>query len=444
MIDAAITTTGNLDAATMPASLDGVELGATRRRRLPEWEIKSEADLDRVLSQAVIQETPRGPVLRLKEFADSEVVENRVDAQADTHLELDPEWKNQGERGRGAQLLFAAGLEKKAYRYAECCRTAERTPCSSYPDSHKFFKRRHCGSRFCEYCGDSNRRRLHGHYVPLLVSFLRDKAHVPGFTLARMNWTLRSDGEVPTTEEIQKFNEAIRRTLKRAVRKFLQVSAEAGNEWASGALQARKSVYGVLFCDEVGYEERGHTADRKAGGLNLHAHGLYYGPFSKEWRQGWEIIRDIWQEETKRAFGEESYGFYVTHLKNWRSDPVREIQHALNHMLKYVSKCPAKTPERMVELEKAFDGARRIHSGGIWFKLPKPTEEERGCGYCPLCEAAGIRSSLYLMRRFSSNGGGIPDYWPVEMLEAEGWRDLEAVRQEVGRSRILQFNRGSP
>ncbi len=444
MIEAAITTTESVDAAMVQAGLDGVERSTTRRKSFAGWEIKSEADLDRVLAQVVMQETPRGPVLRLKGFADAEVVENRVNAQSDTALEPDLEWENQGERGRGAQLLFAAGLEKKAYRYAECCRTAERAPCSSYPERHRFFKRRHCGNRFCEYCGDSNRRRLHGHYVPLLVSFLRDKAHLSGFTLARMNWTLRSDGEVPTTEEIQKFNEAIRRTLKRAVRRFLEIAAETGNEWAPDALQTRKAAHGVLFCDEVGYEERGHTADRKAGGLNLHAHGLYYGPFLKDWRQGWEIIRDIWEEETKRAFGEESHGFYVTHLKNWRSDPVGEIQHALNHMLKYVSKRPAKTPERMVELEKAFDGARRIHSGGIWFKLPHPVEEERGCGYCPLCEAEGIKSSLYLMRRFSSNGGEIPDYWPVEMLEAEGWRDLEVVRQEVGRSRVLQFNRGSP
>jgi hypothetical protein len=243
---------------------------------------------------------------------------------------------------------------------------------------------------------------------------------------------------------IQKFNEAIRRTLKRAVRKFLQVAAKAGNEWAADALQARKAVHGILFCDEVGYEESGRTPDRKAGGLNLHAHGLYYGPFLKDWRQGWEIVRDIWREETKRAFGEESHGVIISHLKNWRSDPVRDLQHALNHMLKYVSKCPAKTPERMAELEKAFDGARRIHSGGVWFKLPKPTEEKHGCGYCPLCEAEGIQSPLYLMRRFASNGGEIPDYWPVEKLEAEGWRDLELVRQESSRSRVLQLNRGSP
>ena len=38
--------------------------------------------------------------------------------------------------------------------------------------------------------------------------------------------------------------------------------------------------YGMVFVDEVGFEKRGHLPDaqRVSHGLNLHAHGLYFGP----------------------------------------------------------------------------------------------------------------------------------------------------------------------
>ncbi|HUZ46414.1 MAG TPA: hypothetical protein VMW54_07230 [Terriglobia bacterium] len=215
--------------------------------------------------------------------------------------------------------------------------------------------------------------------------------------------------------------------------KILKIQAARGNEEAASALESRKAVYGILFSDETGFETRGHISDseRVAHGLNLHAHGIYYGPFLRVWKEGWEIFRDTWREETKKIFGKESHGCYITHLGDWRSNPVPAIRSALNHLLKYISKCPYDTMQRMAELEKCFDGARRVHAGGVWHGL-KEAEHSRGVGYCPICKKMNLKSKLHLCdRHLLPDGGEIPEYWPVEKLKAEGWRDLEEVRREL-------------
>ncbi len=145
-------------------------------------------------------------------------------------------------------------------------------------------------NRFCRYCGPVHRARLHAHYQPLLVNFLRD-AHPPlSHTLALINFTLRCSGEVPTPEQVRAFNQCVRRTVRRAVCEILKRRARAGDEEAAEALESRRASYGLLFSDEVGYETRGHAPDSKrvAHGLNLHAHGLYYGPFLSAWCEAWE------------------------------------------------------------------------------------------------------------------------------------------------------------
>ncbi len=87
----------------------------------------------------------------------------------------------------------------------------------------------------------------------------------------------------------------------------------------------------------------------------------------------------------------------------------------------------------MAHLEKAFDRTRRIHAGGLWHGLKEPEgESHRGWGYCPLCAKEGVKSPLYVRRRWLPNGGEMPEYWPVEILEREGYRNLEDVRRECG------------
>jgi hypothetical protein len=83
----------------------------------------------------------------------------------------------------------------------------------------------------------------------------------------------------------------------------------------------------MLFVDEVGFEKRGRLPDalRVAHGLNLHAHGLYFGP-----RLEWARTRDLWMEITKAKFGVESRGFYISAVKRFAENPGRAIRWALS------------------------------------------------------------------------------------------------------------------
>ena len=90
----------------------------------------------------------------------------------------------------------------------------------------------------------------------------------------------------------------------------------------------------------------------------------------------------------------------------------------LAHLLKYVSKISAVTPKRVAAFEKAFSGVRRVHSMGLFYRLPK-VPPERPC--CPHC------------------GNELFPLFPFEVrsivdLQAAGWRDLDEVRREIGRN----------
>lgn len=361
-------------------------------------------------------------------------IEHEVDAEPEESLLPDSYWRELGERGEGAQALYNAGLKKKAFRYADCEMRGEKTECSRYPAHHRFFKSYHCLNRFCSKCGRVHRARLYCRYSPVLSAFLSECSSLPFHTLARVNFTMRCDGQVPTREQVRAFNQAVRKTVMKAVRAVLRERAKGGDEWARAALKLRKAVYGIFFSDEVGFETRGHVpdAERAAHGLNLHAHGIFYGPFLSDWKRGWEIFRDIWRKETARVFGQESHGCWIKHLTGWRSDPDRAVRHALNHLLKYISKCPYQTVQRMADLESAFDGARRVHAGGLWHGLKEEDRSVRCSDVCPICRKQGKECPLYTHRAQLPNGGAIPEYWPVKLLREQGYMDIEKVRARLG------------
>jgi len=186
--------------------------------------------------------------------------------------------------------------------------------------------------------------------------------------------------------------------------------------------------FGMLFVDEVGFERRGHLPDsqRVTHGLNLHCHGLYFGP-----RLDWERTRDLWMAVTKREFGIESRGFYITAVKHFDENPGRAIRWALNHMFKYVSKPPAVTPERLASLIAAFDGARRVHSLGLFYGK-KPEREKKDC-LCPKCKVMGVVSVVGFEGRSLPNGGCLPRLERIEILIARGYVPL----REAGRVAAL-------
>jgi hypothetical protein len=330
------------------------------------------------------------------------------DAQEDEPFSLknfpDPEWDRLGVRGRVAQLLFDSGLKSKAHRFARCHRTAIPYDCANLSCREKFFTRYHCDCRFCKHCGPLLFSELRDRYSDTISYFLGDqqkKGLLSGRTLARLNFTMKSDGSLPTRKRIRAFNRAIRRTLKVAVPRG----------------ESRKLAYGVLWSDEFGYERKGRKKRRAAQGLNLHAHALYYGP-----RLDWATVRDAWAESL-RLEGLEGQGFYATFLKGWQSNPGLTVKRALSHMLKYISKIPAETPERIAALEVAFNGVRRVHAGGLFYRLPKVEERLQILHeqplVCPCCGSGLVRA-----------GGCQPwESFRVDILQAEGRRDLGEARR---------------
>ena len=311
------------------------------------------------------------------------------------------DWDSLGKRGEVATGLYAAGLKSKAHRFADCYRNGIPYDCCNPACLTKAFGRFHCGCRFCEYCGPMLYRELMDKYAGLFSKFVAERKSHEGYTLARLNFTMKATGDVPTPEEIKRFNRAIRRALKMAVPKD-----------ESGGLQ-----YGVAWSDEFGYELRGRKKQRVAGGLNLHAHALYYGP-----RLSWRVLRDAWVDSLQHQ-GLEGQGLWVTFLTGWRNNPARFVWGALAHMLKYISKVAAKTPERTVALELAFNHVRRVHTGGLFYNLPDEGEaRHQSSPACPRCNQPMVRA----------DGARPWERFPVECFEREGRRDLAELRREKG------------
>lgn len=321
----------------------------------------------------------------------------------------EPEWTG-GFRGNVAQLLWRVhSLRKKAIRFLNCNKCGRPGVCNRYPLEHKFFVPHGCEVVFCKECADEARRVLTLEYLAVVLAAIAGLGGIPiGWVLARVTFTLRSDGREITPERVKAMNACVGAVMRRTV--------------------GSRKGYGLLFVDEVGFEKRGHLPDarRVAHGLNLHVHGLYFGP-----RLDWERTRDLWMEVTKKKFGVESRGFFITAVRKFAENPARAVRWALNHMFKYVSKPPAVTPERLASLIAAFDGARRVHSLGLFYGK-KPKRERKDCP-CPKCRAMGIASAVEFEGSALPDGGCIPRLAPIEELLAAGYVSL----REAGREAVL-------
>lgn len=309
------------------------------------------------------------------------------------------------ERTQVADELRARGLGKKAIRFENCWRKAHPQSCERKPFEHRYFERFRCGLRFCRTCAPFERKRLKAKYLPVVLKVIEEHAGtLSEFVLARVTFTVRSTSEVPSPKQVRLMNECVKRTLRRVL---------------------GKRKYGFLFRDEFGFELRGHTAERVAGGLNFHLHGLYLGPFLP-----WELVRDTWMQETAHTFGEPSRGFYISMTPGWRADPEQAARHALNHMLKYLSKPPAVSPERIADLERAVHGVREVHALGLFYGVKIPKEKHSG-HLCPACKAEGIEAHLAGEVRATSRGM-MPVYRSVAELEAAGYLELPSEIAEEG------------
>ena len=319
----------------------------------------------------------------------------------------EPEWERFGFRGQVGKLLWSRGLQKKAIRFVSCNKCARPGVCSRYPDEHKFFIPNGCEVVFCKQCQQEVRRELFLAYQAVILAVIM-RGIPNGWMLARINFTLRSDGSEITPGRVKKMNACVRSVMRRTV--------------------GSRNGFGLLFVDEVGFEKRGRLPEvqRVACGLNLHCHGLYFGP-----RPDWYKTRDLWMAETKKRFGVESRGFFITPVRRFERDAERAVRWALNHMLKYVSKPPAVSAERLASLVAAFNGARRVHSLGLFYGK-KPKHEAKDCP-CPKCRKEGIASAVSFEGRSLPNGGCIPRLEKIEVLLSQGY----VLLREAGRDAVL-------
>jgi hypothetical protein len=287
-----------------------------------------------------------------------------------------------------AHLLLEFGLSGKGRRQAWCGLVARRRDCFSGNAEHKFYTKCLCGNRYCPTCGPKSFRDLftrRSRLRPLVEELLR---HQPGDhrarVLAKLDFTTRNTGEMPTAEDVRQFNKDIRRFF-RAVEKKFGIS---------------RRDYGFLWCCEFG-----------SGNTNLHAHGIYVGPALPQRKRE---LSNLWSEI--RADGS-----YIVSIKGARS-----FEAALGHALKYPSKFFEAPPARLAELELAFDRVRRVHALARFYNPDierEPGEEgPTDAGHCPIC------GDLLL----DAQGWHF-----VDDLNSEGRRDADVVRHETGRARAL-------
>ena len=289
-----------------------------------------------------------------------------VDVPKEEKPIVEPEWTG-GFRAQVAKLLWDRGLKRKAIRFLNCNKLARPGCGSRYPLEHRYFIPNGCEVVFCKECADESRRELFLAYWHVVCNAVLDFAgeraeherlcgllaksegetrriyelrlaelwarvgrcvRERGWVLWRVNFTLRSDGSAIIPKRVRCFNSCVPAVMRRAVRApYSGVGCKTETPFSP-------PEFGMLFVDEVGFETRGHLPDEKriAHGLNLHCHGLYFGP-----ALDWEYTRDLRMQVTKKKFGVASFGFFYRPVQKFFENPGRAIRWALNHMLKYVS-----------------------------------------------------------------------------------------------------------
>jgi hypothetical protein len=124
-------------------------------------------------------------------------------------LNIEPDWKIYGFRGQVGKLLWDTGLKKKAIRFVNCNKCGRPGVCRLYPLEHKFFVPHGCEVVFCRECAQDVRRELFLAYLEVILAKLGELGGIPpGWVLARINFTLRSDGSEITPERAKKMNAA--------------------------------------------------------------------------------------------------------------------------------------------------------------------------------------------------------------------------------------------
>jgi hypothetical protein len=339
-------------------------------------------------------------------------------------------WQRKEERRR-------TGLLRKANRLANCKVTGRRLDCSQNPD-HKFYGAFNCGNRYCRHCGPAIFSELFGKYMGLWA--IVEKLVVrPGFrsanVIATLDFTAVNLGRMPLPKEIREFNQDVRACIKQVTKKL--------------GISSRQFLF--LWCDEFG----GWDADEKKYNTNLHAHGVYVGPYLP-----YEELLETWMSIRKDKDGARGVFIKAQKLDKAPRELVdRErarFARALGHALKYTGKHVGRADgERLAQLEAALHGVRRVHTMGLAyhanFSCPHP------CSICQRpCEGFHGHPGEHSCKAHRASSSGCPlcksplmfpkesGYAPVRTLKQEGRLDLDEARRQAARDRVFSDVRGAP
>lgn len=338
-------------------------------------------------------------------------------------------WEQKEQRRRTA-------LVRKANRLANCRVTGRRLDCSAHPD-HQFFGSFNCGVRYCRSCGAAIFSELFGKYMGLWPIVEKLTAQ-PGFrsenVIATLDFTAVNLYRMPVPKDIREFNQDVRACIRRVMDK----------------LEIASTQFLFLWCDEFG----GWDAQKQKYNTNLHAHGVYVGPFLP-----YEVLLEEWMEIRKSKDG--ARGVYIKRQKlDHAPRELDEREHArfaraLGHALKYTGKHQGRADgERLAKLEAAFHGVRRVHTMGLAYHAAL------GCSCnCSLCETpcAGFNGHQgeHSCKRHRA-GAGCPkcasplmfprdsSYAPISLLKREGRVDVDEARRQAARDRTFAGPRGAP
>lgn len=317
------------------------------------------------------------------------------------------EWGADENRIAQAKHLAEFGLSKKAARLPLCGILAKRVDCQGRCRT-KYFERFGCNLRYCTVCGERGFRALFSKYMgyePIaqkIIERVRAQGRKP--VVAKLDFTTPSDGKMPSKAYVRKFHRDLWR-FRRALERKVGLS---------------KEDFGILGCDEFGGKK---NAKHPTGNWNLHRHCVYVGPFLSQSKARKELSA-LWSE----IRGERSF----VSIKLARS-----FAEALGHALKYPAKfLSLSTPERLAELEKVFDGTRRVSASGAFYnvKIEEEKSKKESHGKCPRCEGQLVAHVL-------GNGGG---FVVASELEREGRVDIVIARQEESRKKVFSNGVRSP
>ena len=333
---ALINETASLDAAFARRFMPGVTGAELWSNRIQEWH--SRGVLQRGYSRRPRKTTAKRKRRKLTDQERAKNLPPKVETGEEL-LQLGARvWQERAMVAKAVEM-WDAGMSAGAVRQVQCSRIAWVKQCKA--NGHLWHRVFRCGLRFCPLCMSFVYESLFYDVVerlePVASRLVPEwpvEGRCPLLVIAKIDFTIRNDGQMPNAERVRWFNQKIREF-------FVRLAQLSG--WKKGS-------WGAAWCAEFG-----------PGNTNLHAHAVFCGP---------------WIEQRAReasAFWSEVVGEYAfVSIKAAKS-----FRHALRHAIKYPAaswKYFSASPERLASLEKAFYTVKRFHAVGAFYNPPKDTK----------------------------------------------------------------------